>query len=361
MEIVIDGNDGLGKSTLVESLRAMGFQVHDRGAISNMTLRHKSNWWVESQDHRMNILLDAPVDVSRQRLAQAGKDLDEQYHTEEDLCIFRPLFLDAARYVGAVIIDATQSQDAVLQAALKAIKDFRHNTWQKQIVHAAGGIIRAGSYVAKPGVMLLADHEGLTQNAIKLFVELDVDVDNGTANALAEFAARLTYCSFDKDRDPLDSALSAQHYSCLNSSPPVVLFAGHNIETQLELVAHHEFDVARMTSSNTIAMRRPLYSGLNEMTVDEILNAKPYFNTASNYLSANTRHLMQPAAKASIMMMSGGLKDWHKLFIGRLKTHGVEPQVHEVVAMAHAEISKRYTGIQSLDFYLNAENGAKYE
>lgn len=117
MPVEIDGNDGTGKTLLVAQLRALGIDAADRGAMT----RAADEDAVGPSPGCAYLLLDAPVDVSRQRLAAAGKDLSEQYHTISDLAHYRERFVAVAQRFGAVIIDATMHPRAVLQAALAAL------------------------------------------------------------------------------------------------------------------------------------------------------------------------------------------------------------------------------------------------
>lgn len=50
-----------------------------------------------------------------------------------------------------------------------------------------------------------------------------------------------------------------QHLSVFSSVVVTFLVAGISVETTLEFVAHHEGDVARITSSNTKAMNDCYY------------------------------------------------------------------------------------------------------
>jgi thymidylate kinase len=93
MRIVIDGNDGLGKSTLVGWLEGSGYDVADRGVPTKMT----DSGSVRPADDECYIILDGPVELSRERLAKAGRDLDERYHTIEDLTHYRKRFLEVAK------------------------------------------------------------------------------------------------------------------------------------------------------------------------------------------------------------------------------------------------------------------------
>lgn len=91
--IVIDGNDGVGKSTVVEKLRALGWNVKDRGATTKLTDNPGASL---PESNEISFILDAPVETSRGRLQNAGRDLYEKYHTVEDLTKYRARFSEVA-------------------------------------------------------------------------------------------------------------------------------------------------------------------------------------------------------------------------------------------------------------------------
>lgn len=124
MKIVVDGNDGTGKSTLVAALRARGYDVADRGLPTKMT----DDLLLQPIAGEHYLILDAPVDVSRARLMQAGKDLSERYHTVADLTYYRERFRMVAERIGmqqCAVIDAAPSSEQVLAAAIASIDRFR--------------------------------------------------------------------------------------------------------------------------------------------------------------------------------------------------------------------------------------------
>ncbi len=117
--IVVDGNDGTGKSVLVASLRSLGYEVQDRGVATKMT----DDPTLAPPTNDLYIILDATVKACRERLAAAGRDLDERYHTVQDLTYYRERFLVVARHIpGAVLLDASGSREEVLERALAAIQ-----------------------------------------------------------------------------------------------------------------------------------------------------------------------------------------------------------------------------------------------
>lgn len=120
MTLVIDGNDGTGKSTLVASLRNMGYSVLDRGVPTKMTDDMAA--FSDIKDNEVYFILDASVETSRKRLALAGRDLNEKYHTVEDLTYYREKFLSVCDIIpDAILIDAEQEPAAVLECVLKHI------------------------------------------------------------------------------------------------------------------------------------------------------------------------------------------------------------------------------------------------
>lgn len=122
--IVVDGNDGTGKSTLAASLRKRGYAVKDRGIPSLMTDGKR----VRFPKNEIYIILDAPIATCRLRLKFAGKDLNEKYHTISDLKYYRSRFLEVAKIIPkSVIINASGNSDNVLSKTLKAVKNLNLN------------------------------------------------------------------------------------------------------------------------------------------------------------------------------------------------------------------------------------------
>ncbi len=118
MKIVLDGNDGTGKSTIVALLRKRGYEVQDRGIPTKMT----DDESVKPEKDELYLILDAPIEMSRARLSQAGRNLDEKYHTLEDLTFYREKFLRIAQVLtNSILIDATGSPNEVFEECLKAI------------------------------------------------------------------------------------------------------------------------------------------------------------------------------------------------------------------------------------------------
>lgn len=115
--IVVDGGDGTGKSTLVAALRARGYLVADRGLPTKATddglpaerLRPERDVYV---------ILDAPEATCRARLAEAGKDLNEKWHTPESIAHYRVKFREVAAGLGVPLIDSSGTREETLAAVL---------------------------------------------------------------------------------------------------------------------------------------------------------------------------------------------------------------------------------------------------
>lgn len=118
--IVIDGNDGTGKSTLAEGLRALGFVVVDRGLPTRAT-DHGVPPSQERPSGERYLILDVPVEECQRRLLLAGKSLTERYHTPEDLAHYRGRFIEVARDLGVTVLDGTGTPAEVLARALERL------------------------------------------------------------------------------------------------------------------------------------------------------------------------------------------------------------------------------------------------
>jgi ATP phosphoribosyltransferase len=114
--IVVDGNDGTGKSTLVASLAAMGYEVQDRGLPTRATVDGIPD---KIPDDELYIILDVPEEVSRARLEKSGKDMNEYWHTPEALTLYRAKFREVAEALGVPLIDATGRPEEVLSTVLQ--------------------------------------------------------------------------------------------------------------------------------------------------------------------------------------------------------------------------------------------------
>lgn len=120
--IVIDGNDGTGKSTLVAALKEQGYEVKDRGLPTKLTDNPQAP---TDKVDEIYLILDLPVNECQKRLRAAGKDLAEQYHRKEDLTHYRQRFLTVAKSLTRCrVVDASGSKEQTLKRARKAIEQL---------------------------------------------------------------------------------------------------------------------------------------------------------------------------------------------------------------------------------------------
>lgn len=117
--IVVDGNDGTGKSTLVTALRQLGFsQVDDRGELTRAT----DDDSLGPAPGTRYLLLVCPPETSLARLSAAGADLADPYHQPSALAHYDHRFRALAARFGATVIDtATTAPHEVLAEALTAL------------------------------------------------------------------------------------------------------------------------------------------------------------------------------------------------------------------------------------------------
>lgn len=119
MKIVIDGNDGTGKSTLVKELKKLGHDACDRGIPTKMT----DDFSLKLAEDEFYVILDASIAICQQRLQKAGKSLEEQYHNKKDLEKYRKRFEQIAKkFTNCVLINANCSIEEVVQKTLEHLK-----------------------------------------------------------------------------------------------------------------------------------------------------------------------------------------------------------------------------------------------
>ena len=132
MKFIIDGNDGTGKTTLINGLRKFGVtaELADRGLPTKMT----DDPTLEPSDDEFYFILDVDVETSRARLAEAGKDLNEKYHTVEDLTFYRKRFLEVAKQLGrrCLVVDATQREEMMVLIVYTHISYLSLGVWPKE-------------------------------------------------------------------------------------------------------------------------------------------------------------------------------------------------------------------------------------
>jgi adenylate kinase family enzyme len=148
------------------------------------------------------------------------------------------------------------------------------------------------------------------------------------------------------------------------------LIAGCSIEASMELIAHSEAKVARLTTSKTNAMNEPYYrifNSLHESNIDTkfqkqlILELNQIRLEWSNMLIPNEIfNMFNMSNKCTALTYSMTLKDFHKLFIGRIGFGGNESEVRQIIKQMIDILHNKYPSIiYSQNEYLQMSNKDK--
>ncbi len=268
-------------------------------------------------------------------------------------------------------------EDQVLPC-LTPIEREMHQRMQTLVLGSAGEI-EDHLFVTKPGILLLTEEPRLTDPARQLFADLHLSQDTTDAQQLVHFKTAVTNLTFPKGGKNTERYLEqvvrkAAHRSVVNDVRPVFLLAGIAAETALELIAHKEGDIGRLTSSATSAMRFPHFEINGEAwerlvqkvaLLEHLLNHRKLFalsgavGTFSHTLEYQNR--LHPGNKALALVFSMGLKDIHKMLIGRLAPQGNEAALQEVCTRMCTLLNQRHPQfIETPEWYRDQGNGAKY-
>jgi hypothetical protein len=253
------------------------------------------------------------------------------------------------------------------------------NDKMTQLILAAGGELdETHSFVLKPGCLILNMTQE-TREGDAIYRLFNIDTHRPDYEQRAEFKSRMTYLSFPSEpRNAAEynkkMAQEFQHLSVHSSTYVEFLIAGVTIETSLEFLAHSEAKVARLTSSKTKAMNAPLYrlQGSYEeqlaqkQLILDFIHLKNKFEEqyVPRELSSNGTELtnmLSLCTKVTAFTYTMNLKDYHKLFIGRLSEQGNELEVQEVCSRMCCILHERYPlVIRSPAEYYDMNNGTKY-
>lgn len=116
-KIVVDGNDGTGKSTRVKKLKELfpHIDVCDRGEFSEATLnesiftgddvhhlieRAKFYRSIKHKSDCLFIIVDASPKTCQKRILERGDSIDEPYHNMDDLIKYHDRFLNLVELCG---------------------------------------------------------------------------------------------------------------------------------------------------------------------------------------------------------------------------------------------------------------------
>ena len=110
-KIVVDGNDGTGKSTRVSQLKKMfpNVEVCDRGEFSEATLNElifvgndvnhlveRATFYrsIKRKSDCLFIIVDASPETCQKRILERGDSIDVPYHNMDDLIKYHDRFLN---------------------------------------------------------------------------------------------------------------------------------------------------------------------------------------------------------------------------------------------------------------------------
>lgn len=250
----------------------------------------------------------------------------------------------------------------------------------RTLIEFSGGLIEDDCFVVEPGCIILSK-TSLSENAPELFRKLGISDSLSEESQQATFESRLCYLSFaphlevekrfDRDSDLLGRIIQQGHLSVFAGHYVSFLVAGVSDEIVKEFVAHSEAKVSRVTSSNCVKMNTTFYRvwGSSPEVVDRQKECvKQFLKLRETYLlslpnSSNTEeiNMFNLGMKASAFTFTMSLKDYHKLFIGRLPESGNEHDVRLICEKMCQQLHHLYpTLIKEPAFYGHKNNYEKY-
>lgn len=261
----------------------------------------------------------------------------------------------------------------------KQINESSYRKKMIKLIQASGGELdESRLFVLKPGCIIL----NLTQETAKgddIYKTFNIDVNRPAYEQRAEFKSRITYLSFQSEAVHSSDynkkmAQEYQHLSVHTATQVEFLIAGVSIETCLEFIAHTEAKVARLTSSKTKAMDETLYrlqgteeeKELQKKLILDFINLKNEFEREHKPRNISTNgteftNMLNLCTKVTTFTYTMNLKDYHKLFIGRLSDHGNEQEVQEVCSAMCQQLHEQFPlVIRTPSEYYAMNNGIKY-
>ena len=236
---------------------------------------------------------------------------------------------------------------------------MNYQEMHKRLIIESSGIVE-NNIIIEPGVKIIAKTE-LTDFSKKLFEEIFI-------SSLPDLNSKITYMNFvEKNLEDIVSKLG--HLSIYNDTYVSILITGISVEAELELIAHNEAKIARLTSSRTKAQEEPLFV-LPDSYKNKMKEFESYINgiiSLRNSTFDNPKNKDELEAynylpfKAVSLNMSMSLKDWHKTMIGRLSNEGVEIEIQKIFKKINQELRKEYPNIiKDVDWYYSQGNSKKY-
>lgn len=233
----------------------------------------------------------------------------------------------------------------------------------KLIINSGGEI--TDIFVIKPGIMI-TQKTTPTVDFEELSMCMNIDQSRPEYERHAEFNSRITYMSF-KDENSSSEDYNKKmvevhnHLSVYGDQYVSILMSGISIEASLEIISHNEASVSRLTSSKTIAQSNPLFV-VNSAKQFEYI--KKTIELRKDFLVNNLEedNMLFPCNKATSIIATMSVKNWHKTLIGRLSSVGVEQEVQEIMKRVCVLLKENYPlVIKSVDEYYLMNNGEKYK
>lgn len=238
------------------------------------------------------------------------------------------------------------------------------NKQHLKLIKISGGEIEDDSFIISPGI-LITQVTKPTDEFLEISKLMNLDDTRPEYELHAEFNSRITYMSFKDEKNDSKNynekmVKKFQHLSVYNDHHITFLLAGISLEASLELIAHNEATVARLTSSKTKAQTNPLFKINNNKEKDYI---KKVLDIRKEYLTNDLEsdNSLLPGRKAISMTMTMSLKNWYKTLIGRLSNNGVEKEVLDVMTEICILLNNKYPlVIDKVENYYSKSNGEKY-
>jgi len=238
------------------------------------------------------------------------------------------------------------------------------------LINKSNGIIESNMFVVEPGCIIINKTE-LQENANELFN--DFNINNKPSYELSgEFNARLCYLSFSNKstKNINDTLINLGHLSIYGDIYVTFLIAGISDEVLKEFTAHTEAKINRLTSSKTTAMNDTLYRvfgtheemNLQKKYILEFMVLRNSYLKDCNELNQNKeiQNMFNIGMKSTAFTFCMSVKDYHKLFIGRMPENGNEYDIRLMCKKMCIMLHELYPKIiKEPNYYENAHNSDK--
>lgn len=236
-------------------------------------------------------------------------------------------------------------------------------------------------FVDRPGVKIFSSSKLHDTDTIPPHYSMTAD----DFNALGEFKSRLCYLSYPRGDISDDERLKKTHEfnrkmieeyghtSVWNAFYVEFMIVGVSIETMIELLAHTESKVSRLTSSKTKAQNDTYYR-LQGTTDEREIQAsfiRQFLELKKSHAWESTRtefkNMANLGTKCGALMYSMSIKDFRKMIAGRQGETGNETEIREIVSLMLIQLKNEYPAmfndmsVNPLDQSHSLVNISKYE